>query len=130
MYHYVQRNGSATHSDYEINEKWLSAITAKEKVIKQLDKKNTYYKLYLAKAYNDLYPLVWNAYVSDDKKNLKNITLRIKPYKNDFFMSKEYSKKRKIKYIIIEALINLKIPKKIVKYVGNSTSFKIKNNIK
>ncbi len=126
LYYYVQREGSAMHSEYKVDEKWLTVLASKKKTLLNLRLMDKSYRLSCAKVYNDLFHLTWYAYCSDDKKNYKMVHDYIKQYRKDFYSAIEYSNKRKIKFFVIELMIYLKFPRKIVEKLGDITTYKTK----
>ena len=126
LYYYVQRQGSAMHSEYKVDERWLTVLESKKKTLSNLNMMDKSYHLSCAKAYNDLFHLTWYAYCSDDKKNYKTVHDYIKQYRKDFYNAMEYSKKRKMKFFVIELMIYLKFPRKIVEKLGDITTYKTK----
>ena len=125
LYTYIQRTGSTMNSEYVIDDKWRSALEAKKRVISELSEYSKSYKLGKAKIYNDDVHLVWYAYVSGNIYETKRMKKELKPYKFDFVFAPEYSLKRKIKFFMIDFLTAIKCPKKYVKKLGETTTYKM-----
>ena len=130
LYNYVQRDESAMHKQEKVDERWFSALVAKKRILSLLKKESKNYKLAFAKVYNDLFNLKWLAYCCRDIKNYKKLCVELEPYRKPFFMSEVFSKKRKIKYRLIEMLMLLKFPKAFVRKVGETTTYKILSRIR
>ena len=126
LYNYVQNKNSSTHTDYQINYKWMSELRAKEYILQLINRSSNCHNQFEAKTYNDLFHLLWFAYITGDKKNYKLIENRISAYKKSFYGSDMYSYIRKIRYQFINFMIFLHFPKVMVHYLGELTTFKLK----
>ena len=85
LYYYVQRKDSTMNSEHVMNKKWLTAIESKKKIIKLLEGNEKYYELFQAKIYNDLFPLLWYSYLSEDKENYGEIGQFLGLYSSLFY---------------------------------------------
>ena len=126
LYNYVQRNDSALHSNKKISENWISHVLAKEKVMQLLFEYKKNYNSIIAKEYNDLFYLTVHTYVIDGYSKSREVYNRIDRYKRQFFLSKNFSLKRKIKLIVISKFIEQRIPKKLLIKIWNFSMIKLK----
>lgn len=128
LYNYVQNSESTTHTDFKINNKWISELKAKELILSLLDRKSVCYDQFEAKTYNDLFHLLWFAYITGDKGKFKQIKTKLSYHKKAFLCSNMYSIKRKTRYQIVNFMMNLSFPKNVVYFFGNITTFKLKTH--
>ena len=127
LYIYCQRDESVLHSDKKMNVKWRSAINAKKKVLKTFNSGKCL-NLYKAKYYNDLFDLKWYAYINRDD-NYQELNKELRQYAVSFYCSKEYSLRKKIKYLLIDFLLIIKAPGSIIRKIGKTTHVKLKMRI-
>ncbi len=125
LYYYVQRKESMSHS-YTDPSKWFTALRAKEKVLSILGNHEQINPLLHAKIYNDMFPQVWNAYVSNGRDDAMKILSDISRYRRYYYDAEEYSRNKKMKYRLLEYLIRIHSPKKIISLIGNATTYKIR----
>ena len=125
-YNYVQLKSSALHSEYALNAKWRSAIQAKKEAMKLLDKDSKIYPLFCAKFYDDLFQLSWFTYINNDEEGQRYIKAVLDPFKKDFYASEMHSRKKKLRYALISKMIEMHMPKKLVKVAGEARSYHVK----
>lgn len=122
LYNWRYRQNSAINNRFN-KTRWLSAIQAKELSMNTLDDCK---EAYQAKIYNDIYPAIGIAYYTDEKEMQEYFAEILTKYRKYFFNSKLYSKKKKFKYHLLETLITLRFPKKIIYRIMDTTYIKIK----
>ncbi len=126
LYNYVQSENSILHSEYRLSEKWLTAIEAKRRSMELIDNDSVCFEISRSKFFDDLFQLLWFAYVDDDKKGLEFMKGTLSPFRNSFYDSDLYSRKKKFKYSLIEKMIRFRVPKSIVKFLGSLKTYRIK----
>lgn len=129
FYHWRQSAGSALRG-VGTYDKWYSALAAKSEVVKAVDKYHRLKKLTTAKVYNDIFDITWRAYVNGDKYIAKDFVKKLKPYKKPFLNSKFFSNLKKIKYLVIEALMFLNFSKSLLFKLGGLSRYRVKEKIK
>ena len=126
LYNYVQTEESAWRSGIQINEKWDRVFDLQKEVLDLLNKDQKNYIMAKARFYNDYHQLVWRSYLCEDHLKTKYYNKQLEKYKESFYNCKEYSRKKKFKYSLIDLLIKLNAPKKIIYEITKLTSYKTK----
>ena len=129
LYHYVQTEQSAWRSGLAIDKKWDQVFELSDDlstVIKD-NKKNI--TMSQARMYNDYYQLVWRSYLTDEKDKIPVFREHLRKFRRSFYLCKEYSIKKKIRYYLIDYLIRIKVPKRFIYWISQSTSYKFKTLI-
>ncbi len=129
FYHWLQRETSVLHSGNNYD-KWGSALKSKIAVLKAVRFDKTLYLLSEAKVYNDVFDIVWQAYIAEDREISKDFMKKLKPYEKAFYMNKHFSKAKRIKFFTIKKMIAVKINPKIVARFASLTSYKLKEKWK
>ena len=127
LYHWNMRKNSALGFGEDYFQKWQLALEAKCEVLNNLDEFDM--EEYKASIYNTMFNPVWKLYcynTSDDYKILYN---NIIPYKSSFYESINYSRKKKIRYSIIEKAIENNMPKSMIIILGKLTTARVKNKL-
>lgn len=128
FYHWLQRENSVLHSSRNYV-KWYSALAAKSAVISAVQFDELLLLLSTAKTYNDMFDVVWKAYVEGDYKISLDFMEKLNPYEKAFYKSEYFSKMKKLKFFTLKLMINFRFPKKIIKTVGLTNSYQIKEII-
>ena len=126
LYYYRQRPDSTTHSLEKINYNWQSHLMAKEKVIQSLSGIDQYFSSIVAKEYNDLFNVYVSLYCVSSYDESQDLLNKIKKYRDVFLRAKEFSYKRKIRFSLVNLLMQLRMPKKIIISLWDLTVYKIR----
>lgn len=129
LYYWRQRKGSALHDSCKVTSRWYSALDAKKRVVEQVEKTLDCVELVRGKVYCDLFHLIWYAYYDKDKQAQLFFKKQLYPYKKSFFASDEFSAEKKIRFFVLEAMVALHMPRRAVRYVGELTSYRVKEKI-
>ncbi len=124
FYHWRQRGDSALSGggDYQ---KWYSALEAKRKVAVATARYPKIYILSIAKIYNDIFNVVWNAYSDGNKKTSEEFLKRLKPYEKIFYKSKYFSGMKRLKFYVLKLLIGISFSPRIVGFIGRLNKYRI-----
>lgn len=118
-YHWLQRTGSALNED-RTYEKWRSMLDAKIKIAETACLYNEELSLILeGRIYNDTFQAILKSYLLNNKEITKEFFYKLKKYEKSFYNSKEFSKLKKTRILILKYFILVSMPKKIVKKIGN-----------
>ena len=129
LYYYVQRQGSTMRSVYEVSEKWHTAYQAKSAVVELL-KDTGLSEMSKAKIFHDLFHLRWYSYISDDKENGTYFKEKLAPYERAYYRSKEFTFRRKVKYMLMTLMMKCHCPAAWVEKLGDTTSYKVALSVK
>ena len=113
FYHWRPREESVSRVQTLSKEK-MSIIDAKMKALELLPSSKTIQDMMKGKIYDGMVWLKVVAYVSKDVQNYCNITKHIRPFFICFMHSSEIRMVRKIKVLLLEFFMKLKMPKMIV----------------
>lgn len=130
LYNYVQTKNSITRSESISEETIISGIKAKKEIEKLLVEKKCHVDLYRAKIFDDIFRLSWNLYINNKKQGFAKIQELISQYRTPFYKSENYSKKKKIKYKIMEYATQHNFSRGIVRLLKMTTTFNISYIIK
>ena len=130
LYYYVQRSDSTLRSIKKISKNWLLQVEAKEKVLKLLSNNNECYSVAVSKEYGDMFSLVAYSYITDGYSKSIEVYRRIDKYKKEFMLSKKYSFRRKIKYLLVLIAIKLRVPKEWIMKLWDIKYIKISSYLK
>lgn len=128
LYHWLQRENSALHNKKNYA-KWDSALQSKLAVIEAVSFDNQLLVLSKAKVYNDIFDVVWKAYIMGDYLVAKDFVKKLEPYKKDFYKSKDFSFQKHIKFRVLKLFIYLHFPTCFVEQLGYTTMYRIKEKI-
>ena len=130
LYYYVQRSDSTLRSIEKISKNWLLQVKAKEEVLKLLSNNNECYNAAVPKEYGDMFSLVAYSYITDGYSKSIEVYKKIDKYKKIFLLSKNYSFRRKVKYLLIYLFIKLRMPKRWVMNLWNVNYLRIISHLK
>lgn len=125
LYHWRPRSGSVTRFK-TISEKQLSLLRAKEITLTILPDRRDVIELAKSRTFNDCFLMRVQAYCTGDKKNYKMISDALMPMKGSWWRSSDPPVLRKIKVIIMEALMVIEAPRKLVSYLSGITRYSFK----
>lgn len=117
LYHWRPREGSTTRIE-QINERHLSLLRAKRKVVDILPADNSIQKLARGRLYNDCYALEVYAYLSGQKDYFKYIKNQIKKDRRFWIKSPDIPFVRKVKVMILSCLMTIKASGFIVRKIN------------
>lgn len=128
-YNWRQREGSALHAGRTFSHKWYSALEAKKEIAALLAGTPRFDDLREAKIYADLFHVLWQGVCYDAQQDYDYFRKELAPYKKAFFRSKEFSSARKIKTVVIDAMIFLHLPKSWMEALGAETALELKRKL-
>lgn len=127
LYHWRPRAGSVTRFK-SISERQLSLLKAKRIALRILKKevlpaRKDVIELAKSRTFNDCFLMKVQAYCTGDKKNFRVISDALEPMKGSWWRSSDPPVLRKIKVVIMEALMIIKAPKRLVSYLSGITRY-------
>ena len=122
LYHWRPREGSVTRFK-TISEKQLSLLRAKQIALRILPKREDVIELAKSRTFNDCFLMKVQAYCTGDTENFKTIAEALAPMKGSWWKSSDPPVLRKIKVVIMEILMVIKAPKRLVSYLGGITRY-------
>ena len=122
LYHWRPRAGSVTRFK-TISEKQLSLLRAKQIALTILPKRKDVIELAKSRTFNDCFLMKVQAYCTGDRENFKVISEALAPMKGSWWRSSDPPVLRKIKVIIMEILMIIKAPKRLVSYLSGITRY-------
>lgn len=122
LYHWRPRSGSVTRFK-TISEKQLSLLRAKKIALDLLPRRRDVIELAKSRTFNDCFLMKVQAYCTGDKDNYKIIGDALAPMKKSWWRSSDPPLLRKVKVVIMEILMTVNAPKKIVRYLSGITRY-------
>ena len=122
LYHWRPRAGSVTRFK-TISEKQLSLLRAKDIALKLLPNRRDVIELAKSRTFNDCFLMKVQAYCTGDKNNYRTISEALAPMKSSWWRSSDPPVMRKIKVILMEALMAINAPKRLVSYLSGVTRY-------
>ena len=95
-----------------------------------LSNNNECYNAAVPKEYGDMFSLVAYSYITDGYSKSIEVYKKIDKYKKIFLLSKNYSFRRKVKYLLIYLFIKLRMPKRWVMNLWNVNYLRIISHLK
>ena len=118
LYHWRPREGSASRTNY-LSKKQMSLLEAKKQVLSFIPKLKEMQSFAKGRVYNDCHILKVIAYCSQDENNFRVVNAFLEPLRMDWIKSRDVRTIRKIKVVVIEVLMLLKMPAAIVKKISD-----------
>lgn len=130
LYHWRPRAGSVTRFK-TISEKQLSLLRAKQIALTILPKRRDVIELAKSRTFNDCFLMKVQAYCTGDIENFKVISEALAPMKGSWWRSSDPPVLRKIKVVILETLMKVRAPKRLVSYLSGITrySFRLEKDV-
>ena len=128
LYYWRQRENSALH--HKLNaQRWRTAVAAKKRSCELLRDDPRCGELAMGKVYNDIFHVVCLAYCQRDDALMWEFQRELEPYYHPFLHSSEFSKAKKARFLLLEWMIKLHFPRKLVSLLEDMTIAKIKQNL-
>ncbi len=127
LYHWRPREGS-TARDSEISKKRLSIVKSKRSALRFLKRKDVR-ELAEGRMYNDCYSIKVDAYCAGNKAVYRMMEKTLRPLRRFWVCSREVSKIKKIKMLLLEIEMRLGMPRVLVRYT-NSLNKNTRNILK
>lgn len=124
-YHWLQRTSSALHARLNAA-RWRTALWAKERACALVRDDPRCGELALGKVYNDVFHVTCLAYCEGEQAVRQEFLTRLRPYKTPFLRSNEFSKAKKGRYLVLEWMMLLHLPKTWVAKLEQTTSVKLR----
>ena len=118
LYHWRPRKGSATSFD-KVTEKQLSVFKAKKKAMAIMPKSESLRKLAESVMYNDCFLMLVSSYCAGDYKTAGYVSRKLNPVRKSWLKSQNVPLMRKVKVMVIEAEMKLRLPAKAVAFTNN-----------
>lgn len=122
LYHWRPRAGSVTRFK-TISQKQLSLLRAKKIALTILPKRHDVIELAKSRTFNDCFLMKVQAYCTGDMKNFRIISETLAPMKDSWWRSSDPPSLRKIKVVIMETLMVIRAPKRLVSYLSGITRY-------
>ncbi len=118
LYYWRPRMGSVTREEI-ITKKHMTLLKAKKRAMSNLPRDKKLQSLTRVRMYDDCYSLKIIAYITSDRQNFRIIEKTLAPMKKIWIKSPDSDWKRKLKLILIEFEMKLKLPANIVRRTNN-----------
>lgn len=125
LYYWMPQKGSATRTG-GLSDKQMTVLETKTDAMKMLPQTTKTKPLLEAAMYNDCHSYKVMAYCTRDRENYRLIADKIKPMKQSWKKSNRASRMNKIKVILLDAEMALKLPVSLVQATSNMRRFGIK----
>lgn len=109
LYEWIYRVGSVTRTEH-VTKKQLTIFKAKEKTLSLLPEDRDIQLLARGRIYNDCHSLKVRAYCTSDRAAYRQVTEALRPMKRDWLRSKDPPGIRKIKFLLTDAGMKLRLP--------------------
>lgn len=120
LYFWRPREDSVTRAAV-LTEKQMSLLTANKKALALLPEDRAVQILARGRLYNDCFPMKVKAYCLGDKKALRTIARAITPLRRDWLRCGDFILLRKVKVLLIEAEMALRLPRGLVRWTNQRT---------
>ena len=121
-YTYLMRSDSAMHNQERLQSRWCEQWSAKIMVFESAAGCEMCRSILKARLYQNAVYIGSEAYGKECFDKVRSIWQKRKEYRAFYFRSGCYSKKQKIRFIILEIMIELKMPSKWVKSITELTT--------
>ena len=125
LYYWMPQKGSATRTG-GLSDKQMTVLETKKAAMKTLPQTPKTRPLLEAAMYNDCHSYKVTAYCTRDGENYKLITDTIRPMKQSWRKSNKASRMNKIKVILLDTEMALRLPVSLVQVTSNMRRFGIK----
>lgn len=120
LYHFRAREDSAGRTR-ALTERQMNCLVAKDVSLRLLPDDSAVRTLARGRFYNDCFPLKVKAYCLGDKKSLQTIARAIDPLRRDWLRCGDFILLRKVKVLLIEAEMALRLPRGLVWWTNRRT---------
>ena len=127
LYHWRPREGSVSRANY-VTDKQMSVLTAKMKALNALPQSELVQNIVKTRMYNDCFSLKAQAYCMGNWDKYRIIGKTIKPMRWYWLRSSDPTHARKVKILLMEIAMVLRLPKSFVQRVNRITRFGINTN--
>ncbi len=128
-YHWRQREGSALRREV-VDSRWYQALKTKQAVFASLPRNLDFREMVKAKLYADMYHCIWKSHCVGTREDEKNFRQALSPYRKAFFKSGEHSSLKKAKFLILDGMCRLYLPKRWILLLGNTTRVKLQHKMR
>ena len=125
LYHWRPRSGSVTRFR-TISEKQLSLLRAKRIALEKLPKRRDVIELAKSRTFNDCFYMKVQAYCAKDWRSFRIVSDALVPMKRSWFFSPDPPLLRKIKVILMEAMMRMHMPVKLIGVLSGITQYSFK----
>lgn len=120
LYFWRPRKDSVTRTAV-LTEKQLSLLAANKKALALLPEDRAVQILTRGRIYNDCFPMKVKAYCLGDKKAMRTIARAIAPMRRDWLRCDDFILLRKVKLLLIEVEMALRLPRGLVRWTHQRT---------
>ncbi len=123
FYHWRIRAASASHT-LRSDASFRQVLEAHKEAAALFAKSAGCAELAMGRVYDIMFRCVWVAYYTGDKENERYFRKHLKPYRKVFLKCREFSAMRKLKFLVVDWMCRLHLPKNWVGLVEQATSRK------
>ncbi len=127
-YHWRQRAGSALRLE-RMDSRWYQALETKREVFDFLPPDRDFRDMVEAKLYADMYHCIRISHCVGTREDERNFRRALAPYRDAFFKSGEHSRLKKIKFVVLDGMCRMHLPKRWILLLGNTTRVKLQHKL-